>query len=56
MNSSLGLIQLLFYYPPLFFFLYLYLVVFIPKINALNINNIFSQLISKLKKNNENKL
>ena len=56
MNPSLGFIQLLFYYPALFFFLYLYLVIFIPKINALNINNIFSQLISKLKKNNENKL
>ena len=56
MNPSLGFIQLLFYYPVLSFFTYLYLVIFIPKINALNISNISSQFISKLKGNKENNL
>jgi hypothetical protein len=55
MNPSLGFIQLLFYNPVLFIFLYIYLVIVIPKINAININSIYSQFISKLLRNKDNK-
>ncbi len=48
MNLYLGCIQLLFYYPVSSFLLYIYLVVPVPKINAISINSIYSRFISKL--------
>jgi hypothetical protein len=55
MNPPLGFIQLLFYNPVLFISLYIYLVIIIPKINAISINYIYSQFISKLLINKDNK-
>jgi len=53
MNPSIGFIQLLFYYPVLSLYIYIYLVAFIPKMNAISINYIYSQFISKLAINKE---
>lgn len=56
MNPLLGFIQLIFYYPVLSLFPYTYLVVFVPKINAINLNNIYFHFLSKLKMDKENNL
>lgn len=56
MNPSLGFIQLIFYYPVLSLFLYTYLVIFVPKISTIGLNNIYSRFISKLKIKKENNL
>jgi hypothetical protein len=56
MNPSLGFIQLIFYYPVLSLFLYIYLVIFVPKISTISLNNIYFQFISKLGVDKENNL
>lgn len=49
MNLFFDFIQSFFYHPFLSFFLYIYIVMLIPKINNLNIINTISKVISKLR-------
>ena len=49
MNLFFDFIQSFFYHPFLSFFLYIYIVMLIPKINNLNIINTIFQIISKIR-------
>lgn len=49
MNPFFDFIQSFFYHPFLSFFIYIYIVIFIPRINNLNIINTISQIIFKLR-------